>query len=125
MGHIIENYLNLSNAFIAYSLGRHYNKKDKALLDDLEEVKLKMTEKKYKIPNFRKHFPRIEEWRFEYKVLKEKVMLAKSDTNEYVTPKTMKPPKEPLINFPPQLIVIGGIFVFLIVLSLLLKVKKN
>ena len=60
MGHIIEAHLSLSQAYIAYSLGRHYNKWDKPLLADLKAVKAKMTEKKYKIPNFRKYFPRIE-----------------------------------------------------------------
>ena len=124
MGHQIEFYFNFTHAYLAYSLGRHYNKRDKDLLDDLKSVKAKMTERKYKIPNFRKYFPRIEYWRFEYKMLKEKVMFEKNDTTTYVTPNTMKPEKEPLITFPHQLIVIGGIFVFIVILSLILKPKK-
>lgn len=125
MGHIIEGHLNLTQAYIAYSLGRHYNKRDKALLEDLKEVKAKMTEKNFKIPNFRKYFPRIEEWRFEYKVLKEKVIFAQNDTIVYVKPETMAPKEEPLLKFPHQYIVLGGLLLMMIILAIILKTRKR
>lgn len=124
MGHIIEGHLSLTQAFIAYSLGRHYNKWDKDLLADLKNVKSKMTEKKYKIPNFRKYFPRIEYWRFDYEMLKEEIIKSKNDTNTYVIPKTMAAKKEPLISFPHQYIIIGGLAFILLVLMLLLKTRS-
>ena len=125
MGIIIENHLSLSQAYVSMSLGRHYNKWDKDLLAQLKRVKGKMTEKKLKIPNFRKYFPRIEYWRFDYEVLKEKVISAKNDTLEYAKPKTMKPKVDPLLNFPSQYIIIGGILLFFILILLILKTKSK
>jgi len=124
MGHIIEGHLSLTQAYIAYSLGRHYNKWDKDLLADLKNVKSKMTEKKYKIPNFRKYFPRIEYWRFDYEMLKEEIIQSKNDTNTYVLPKSMSPKEEPLIKFPHQYIIIGGLAFILLLLAIFLKTKK-
>jgi hypothetical protein len=125
MGHIIQGHLSLTQAYIAYSLGRHYNKWDKELLADLKDVKAQMTQKKYKIPNFRKYFPRIEYWRFDYQMLKEQIIVAKNDTNVYVQPQTMKPEEEPMIKFPTQLIVIGGLILFMVLIAILLKTKKR
>ncbi len=125
MGQFIEFHLSLTQAHIALSLGRHYNKWDKELLADIKAVKAKITEKKYKIPVFRKHFPRIEYWRFDYAVLKEKVMFAKNDTTQYVVPETMSPKAKPLVSFPIQFIVIGGILLFFIAVLLFVRTRKN
>lgn len=125
MGHIIDGYFNLTHTYIAYSIARHYNKKDKALMGDLAYVKARINQKKYKLPNFRKYFPRIEKWRFEYNVLKEKVILEQADTNKYVIPKTMKKKEEPLITFPHQLIVLGGIAFLIILLALILRPRNK
>lgn len=124
MGHIIEGHLSLTQAYIAYSLGRHYNKWDKELLADLKNVKSKMTNKKYKIPNFRKYFPRIEYWRFDYEMLKEEIMQSKLDTNTYIVPPNMAPKKEPLISFPHQFIIMGGLAFILLILMLVLKPRN-
>ncbi|UKN02819.1 hypothetical protein K6119_04720 [Paracrocinitomix mangrovi] len=125
MGVIIEYYLNYSHAYIAYSLGRHYNIWDKQILENLNEVKSKLSENNYKIPNFRKYFPRIEEWKFDYNVLKEKVMSAANDTNVYVKPETMAPEEDPIINFPHQYVVLGGILLLIILLAIILKPVKK
>ena len=124
MGHIIEAHLSLTQAYIAYSLGRHYNKWDKDLLADLKAVKAKMTEKKYKIPNFRKYFPRIEYWRFDYQVLKEKVIFEKNDTTKYIEPSTMRPRPKANLSFPYQYIIIGGVALFFIVILIFIRTKK-
>ena len=125
MGHIIYAYFNLSHAYIAYSLARHYNKKDKAILEEVRYVKSRLNQKKYKVPNFRKYFPRVEKGRFEYDVLKEKVIFAQNDTNVYVVPQTMKPSPEPIISFPHQYIVLGGLAFMIILLALILKPRKK
>ena len=124
MGHIIEAHLSLTQAYIAYSLGRHYNKWDKELLADLKAVKAKMTEKKYKIPNFRKYFPRIEYWRFDYQVLKEKVIFEKNDTTRYIEPSTMKPKPKETLTFPYQYLIIAGVALFFVVILLFIQTKK-
>lgn len=125
MGHIIFAYFNLSHAYIAYSLARHYNKRDKAILEEVRYVKSRLNQKKYKVPNFRKYFPRVEKGRFEYEVLKEKVIFAQNDTNRYVVPQTMKPPPKPLISFPHQYIVLGGLALMIILLAIILKPRKK
>jgi hypothetical protein len=125
MAAIIEAHLSLSQAYIALSLGRHYNKWDKDILADVKAVKAKMTQKKYKIPNFRKYFPRIEYWRFDYQMLKEEIILEKNDSTEYIIPKNMNEKPPPTISFPPQLIVVGGIFVFFLLILIFLKTRKK
>jgi hypothetical protein len=124
MGHLIEAHLSLTHAYLAYSLGRHYNKWDKDLLADLKAVKGRMTEKKYKIPNFRKYFPRIEYWRFDYKVLKEKVISQKNDTTQYESPATMKAKPEENLNFPYQYIIIAGIALLFLMILIFIRTKK-
>lgn len=124
MGHVIEAHLNLTHAYIAYGLGRNYNKWDKALMEDLKSVKAKMTQRNLKIPNFRKYFPRIEEWRFDYKVLKEKVIFEQNDTLVYKRPETMSKKEPPLLSFPAQYIVVAGLLFLILLLMLILKPKK-
>ena len=60
VGEVLEEYVSLSQAYIAYSIGRQYNKRDKRILDNIKRVKAKLTTKHYRIPNFRKYFPKIE-----------------------------------------------------------------
>jgi len=125
MGAVIKYHLSLSQAYIALSLGRHYNKWDKELLADVKDVKALLSQKKYKIPNFRKYFPRIEYWRFDYQMLKEEIILEKNDSTEYVIPKNMNEKPPPTISFPHQLIVVGGIFVFFLLILIFLKTRKK
>ncbi|MEX1003010.1 MAG: hypothetical protein WDZ35_12905 [Crocinitomicaceae bacterium] len=125
MGYLIETYFNLTHAYIAYSIGRHYNKRDKRILNRLNDIKSQLAEKKHKIPNFRRYFPRTEHWRFEYKVLKEKVISAREDTTEYIKPTTMREKEEPVFPFPYQLVTIGGILILFLLVLLLLRSKKK
>ena len=126
MGHIIEAHLSLTQAYIAYSLGRHYNKWDKELLADVKAVKAKMNEQKYKIPIFRKYFPRIEYWRFDYGILKEKVIFDRTDTVEYQIPPTMKPkPEEKEEVIPSQIIILAGISIFILLVIIFVKSRSK
>ncbi|MFT4600541.1 MAG: hypothetical protein ACI857_000715 [Arenicella sp.] len=125
MAALIKGHLSLSQAYIGYSLGRHYNKWDKDLLADLKDVKAQMTQKKYKIPNFRKYFPRIEYWRFDYQMLKEEIILEKNDSSDYIIPKNMNKKPEPRFTFPHQLIVVIGILLFFILIVVFVKTRKK
>ena len=126
MGIIFENYISLTQAYISYSLGRQYNKSDKELLKSVKAVKVRITEKKYKIPNFRKYFPKIKEWRFDYEVLKEKTYLQQTDTIPAVRPVLMVPTDEVELPFrTSELIVVIGIFLLFILVLLFLKTKKS
>lgn len=125
MGIIFENHISLTQAYIAYSLGRQYNKSDKELLKRVKAVKVRLTKKKYKIPNFRKYFPKTKEWRFEYEVLKEKIYLQQTDTIPIAPPVLMVPSDEIQLPFRAELIVVMGIFFLFILVLFFLKTKKS
>ncbi|MFT5819433.1 MAG: hypothetical protein ACI8ZM_000657 [Crocinitomix sp.] len=125
MGIIFENHISLTQAYIAYSLGRQYNKSDKELLNSVKQVKAKLTQKKYKIPNFRKYFPKIKQWRFEYEVLKEKIYLQQTDTIPPVPTVLMVPVEEVGLPFEPEIIIIAGILLLFILVLFFLKTKKT
>lgn len=123
MGKIIESHVALSDAYIAYSIGRQYNNWDKDILESIKKVKAKLSEKKYKIPIFTRYFPLIESWRFEYEVLKEK-LIRKTDTVKVIEPVLMLPKPEEKIPFPAELIVIVGIAILMLLIIFFLKSKK-
>lgn len=124
MGVIFENHISLTQAYIAYSLGRQYNKSDKTLLNSIKQVKGKLSLKKYKIPNFRKYFPKIKQWRFEYEVLKEKIY-PQNDTVSVKNLPLMVPVEEIELPFPPELIILTGILILFILVLFFLKTKKS
>ncbi|WP_066759881.1 hypothetical protein [Crocinitomix algicola] len=124
MGQILEHHISLAEAYNAYSLGRHYNIWDKDILNHLKEVKVKLSNKNYKIPIFRRLFPRTKHWRFEYEVLKEKTLQERNDTIPKTNPSLMLPPEKPKISFPIEYILIGGIFFIFILSLLLIRTKK-
>lgn len=125
MGIILENHISLTQAYIAYSLGRNYNKWDKRILKSIKAVKAKLSEKKYKIPIFRRYFPRIEKWRFEYEVLKEKLLASNNDTLDEVAPKLMNPKKEIKLPFRVDLVIVIGITLLIILVIFFLKTTKK
>jgi hypothetical protein len=125
MGIILENHVSLTQAYIAYSLGRNYNKWDKRILKNIKAVKAKLSEKKYKIPIFRRYFPRIEKWRFEYEVLKEKLLASNNDTLVEETPQMMVPKKEIRLPFRVDLVIVIGVFLLIILVIFFLKTNKK
>ncbi len=123
MGAILENHVALSDAYIAYSIGRQYNKWDKEILESVKKVKAKLSAKNYKIPIFTRYFPLIESWRFEYDVLKEK-MIRKVDTAKVIAPVLMLPKPKERVPFPAELIIIVGISLLILLVIFFLKSKK-
>jgi hypothetical protein len=125
LGIILENHVSLSQAYIAYSIGRNYNKKDKDILENIKVVKAKLLQKNYKIPNFRKYFPRIEYWRFDYDILKEKIISEKNDTIPKHTP-ILRPEKiKSKTPFPPGIIIPFGILILFLLILLFVKTRKK
>lgn len=127
MGLILEHHVSYTQAYIAYSLGRHYNKWDKEILNELKRIKAKMMERKYKIPVFRKHFPRIEYWRFDYNVLKEQILLERNDTITKEKPVLIQPDPNARkgLGFPAELITIGGVLIMLLLVVFFLRPAKK
>ncbi len=122
MGETLEKYVSLSQAYIAYSIARNYNKRDKQILQNIKDIKGKLVLKNYKIPNFRKYFPRTEEWRFDYDILKEKIN-NKTPIQTNLSPPVLRIKKnEPKISFPPEIIIpIGLLLFFILILLFLIK----
>ncbi len=93
-------------------------------MNSIKQVKGKLSLKKYKIPNFRKYFPKIKQWRFEYEVLKEKIY-PQHDTIPVENLPLMVPVKEIELPFPAELIILTGIFLLFILVLFFLKTKKS
>ena len=123
MGIILEQYVSYTQAYIAFSLGRHYNKWDKTILNELKDVKVNLSKNRFKIPIFRRYFPRIEHWRFEYDVLKEKIILQRQDTIPKTAPKLMLPAEKSKSPFPLEFIIIGGMLIIFIFVAIFTKSK--
>jgi hypothetical protein len=124
LGQILETNVSWTQAYIAYSLGRNYNKRDKDILAHVKLVKAKLVESKYKIPIFRRYFPRTEYWRFEYELLKERIVHQKNDTIVKEEPILMLPVKETPLPFKPTWIILGGILITFVLILFLVKTKK-
>lgn len=125
MGKIIDAYISPTQAYIAMCIGRNYDKWDKEILAGMKEAKAHIVEKKYRIPIFRKNFPRIEYWRFDYEMLKEKIIYARGDTIIKTPPVLLKKADEPIVSFNSQLVIFIGIIVIFFCLLLFLKTTKK
>jgi len=125
MGLILEAYISPTQAFVAMSIGRHYSIRDKEILAHIKRVKAEIVRKKYRIPVFRKYFPRIEYWRFDYQMLKEKIIYEKNDSSILKKPILMKEKQVKEIGFPIDLVLIIGLLIIIVCIILFLKTTKK
>jgi len=125
MGVILEHYISYTEAYNAYSLGRHYNKWDKEILNALKAVKAKLSQNKYKIPIFRRLFPTRHKWRFDYELLKQKIISEKNDTIPKYAPNLITKKEKKGIGFPLEYITIGGIFLLFLIVLIFTKTRKK
>lgn len=125
MGWILRAHVSTTEAFIAMSLGRNYDQWDKEILANIREVKAELFEKHYRIPIFRKNFPRIEAWRFDYELLKEKIIYERGDTAVRTAPMLYKEPEKKGLNFNSQLVILIGLTVIFFSLVLFLRTRKK
>jgi hypothetical protein len=125
MGWIIEAYISPTQAFIAMSLARQYDKWDKEITANIKDVKAVIIEKRYRIPIFRKYFPRIEYWRFDYNVLKEQVIYERNDTVVRTKPILIREVEEKELQFKPELVILIGLGVIFLCILLFVKTRKK
>ena len=127
MGLALEKNVSLNQAYIAYSIARIYDRKDEEILENVKRIKAKHVHKNYNTPNFRKFFPRIEYWRFDYEILKEKIITNNNDTIPLSKPSLIANNKNNFkLPFPfpiEALIPIGILFIFLFII-IFTKTKK-
>ncbi|MFK8037587.1 MAG: hypothetical protein AB8B74_04805 [Crocinitomicaceae bacterium] len=115
LGLVLESEVSLNQAYIAYSIARIYNNRDKNILENVKRIKAKHIKRNYNTPKFRTYFPRIEYWRFDYEILKEKIILKKNDTIPKFTPSLLANSTD--IEFPINkdlLVPIGVLLIFLL-----------
>ncbi len=108
-GDILAGYQSWSQAYIAYSVSRHYNKRDKETLSKIKSVKAELVKRQYKIPNFRKYFPRTEYYRFDYDVLKEHYGPQATDSTLYIKPVYRTEKEAEILPFKVEFIYVGGL----------------
>lgn len=125
MGVILEAYISYTEAYNAYSIARHYNKWDKEIGSALKGAKANLNKKKYKIPIFTRIFPTTKKWRFDYDLLKEKIISERNDTIAKNTPQLLVKQEEKGIGFPTEYTTIGGIFVMFLFVLIFLKTRKK
>lgn len=125
MGVVLDAYVSPTQAYIAMSLGRNYDKWDKEILHGIKEVKSHIVEKKYRIPVFRKHFPRIEYWRFDYNMLKEKIIYERNDTLIRKPPVLIKEVEDKSLNFNTSLVILSGVAIMFFLLLFFLRTNTK
>jgi hypothetical protein len=125
MGLILDAYISPTQAYIAMCLGRNYDKWDKEILQGMKLAKAHIVEKHYRIPIFRRNFPRIEYWRFDYEMLKEKIIYERSDTAVKTAPVLRKEAVEPKFNINSQFILLAGLILMFVCIILFLKTGKK
>ena len=125
IGYTLENHVSLTQAYVAYNIGRNYNKSDKQLIEDLKRIKAKLIKKNYTIPIFRKYFPKTKKGRFNYKILKEKIIKEQNDTIPKHIPNFESKDKSIHLPFSIDFIVPIGFLVIFILLLLFLKTKNK
>lgn len=112
-----------SNAFISYSLSRYYYNRNKTASSKIKLVKKEMDSLNFILPSFRKIFGKIQPGRFNYEILKERKV--EKDSVEIMEIKAPKKKENDLLpKYSTELIILFGIFIILLLVLLLVRVKK-
>ena len=125
IGQVLEKHVSLNQAYIAYSIARIYDNHDKAILENVKRIKSKHVKKNYNTPKFRNYFPRIEYWRFDYEILKEKIIQEKNDTIPKFPPPLLAQKEDDSLPIPKDLLVPLGIFIILLLFLIFTRSKKQ
>ena len=126
IGFYLEHVGSNTQAYIAYSLGKLYNRSNNKTSKRIRIVKDRLISKKYRIPGVRKYFPKYEKGRFNYELLKKKILEEQLDTIPQQPLPTMQPvvKKDLAPKFPKILLLIGALFLVLIFVLFFVKTKK-
>ncbi|MFK8046467.1 MAG: hypothetical protein AB8B72_13305 [Crocinitomicaceae bacterium] len=125
IGQLLEYNISINQAYIAYSIARIYNSKDKEILENVKRIKAKHVQKNYNTPKFRTYFPRIEYWRFDYDILKEKIIREKNDTVPRIEPPLYTKNETTKFPFPIDILVPVGISTILLLFLIFTRSRKK
>lgn len=129
-GIILRDRVAYTQAYIALNLARNYDRSlGGDILKTLKEVKAYLNQNRYKIPPFRRYFPKTKKWRFDYEILKEKKLAQSKDTllEEKEPIQMMQPPEKEKDLLPyNRNLLFGGVFLIMLILVLVfVRSKKN
>lgn len=125
MSRILKTHISSTQAFIALSLGKNFLKSDDDIQDELAAVKADLIKNHYRIPIFRKYLPRVEAWRFDYELLKEKIIYEMGDTASKHNPLLYKEPERKEISFNTQFVLLAGLIVIFTSVLVFLRTRKK
>ncbi len=123
-GDFQKKYFYISNAYLCYSIARHYYRNDKGLSSKYNRAIDEIAEKNYLLPSFRTKFGKIIDNRYQ---LSQEITELKKDT---INPKTnFRPPEIPKKkDYIPWLdmetMIMIGLFILLLFVLIFLKSKK-
>lgn len=123
-GDFLHKNLYESNAYIAFSVSRYYDKRNNSVSKKLKVVKEELESKNYIVPSFRKVFKKIQPGRFDYTVLKERRSEEVTKTKIRKTaPKRIEKDYIPSMNS--SLLIMIGIFSVLLLALIFLRTKPK
>jgi hypothetical protein len=126
-GDFLHAYVNLSDAFIAYSIARYYNKTNNHAAIKLKSLKAEMNRKNILFPSMRKMFPKQDKGVFNYKNILEKRQKQRDSLSKDVAPPLTVDFEEPRFSwFSDKLeyiIILVGLVVLLLLVVLFVKTK--
>lgn len=93
LGVLLEKHFSYSEAYIAFSIARNFDKSNKEVLEHLKETRNYLNDNKYHLPIFRNYFPRKKKGRFELSSILER-MEEKKKLEEQPEPLNEIQPKE-------------------------------
>lgn len=129
-GDFLHNHFYLTNAFMAYSISRFYNKRNSSTSTKLKDIKRAMDKANYLQPSIRENFSKVSSDRYAFKTIAEKpqdslagyksTSLSLEDIAEL--DKKKQPDYLPWINYEVLLLIV--LFIILLVITIFVRTKK-
>lgn len=129
-GNFLHEHFYLTNAFMAYSISRYYNKRNSSTATKLKSIKREMDEANYLQPSIRENFAKTKDNRYSFKEIAEvsgdslNPTTVNSLTLEDIAELEAKkqPDLIPWINY--EVLLLVTLFLILVVILLFVKTKK-
>ncbi len=128
-GKFLKKHVSLSDAYIAYSISRYYDKYNNDVAVDLRAIKNEMNKRNYIFPSIREIFPKQRKGIFNYKKIMEKRKAQQDSTlHADYPPLKIDPDKleDPVVKgLWDEFILIGGLVLILICVLVFIRIDKK
>jgi hypothetical protein len=129
IGLLLERYYSYSQAYVAYSIARNYDKSNKFVVEQLKVVRSYLNQKKYHLPIFRNFFPRKKKGRFELSTIlnrleEEKKEAMKEEPINEIRPREKDKYEKYLDQFDTNLIYAAILFLILLFILLFIRSRR-